>query len=93
MQPLGHQTLPTDRLHDLKDQVALLRETDLELEVSVEASKASGRDGDWGEVEDLEWSDSKTKKTVHCSPVIRSDDAYFGYGAQEGRWEHRHGGR
>lgn len=93
MQPLGHQTLATDRLHDLKDQIALLRETDLELEVSVEASKASGRNGDWGEVEDLEWSDSKTKKTVHCCPVIRRDDAYFGYGAQEGHWGRRHGGR
>ena len=93
MQPLGHQTLPTDRLHDLEDQVTLLRGTDLELEVSVEASKTSGRHGEWGEVEDLEWSDSKTKKTVHCSPVIRSDDAYFGYCAQEGRWEHRHRGR
>lgn len=92
IQPLGHQTFPTDRLHNLKYQIALLRETDLELKISLLAAKALGRNGDWGEVKNLKWPDSEAEKTIHCLLVVRSDDAYFGYGAKEGRWNRRHGG-
>ncbi|KAL8636873.1 MAG: hypothetical protein Q9226_009193 [Calogaya cf. arnoldii] len=81
IQPFTHQTLPTDRLHDLKDKIALLRKTDYEFEITLLAAKAAGGNGGWGEVEDLEGADSKAEKAVHCFPVVRSDDAYFGYGA------------
>ena len=81
MQPFQHQTLPTDRLHNLEYQVTLFRETDLELETAVLAAKASVGHRGWGEVEDLERADPKTEEPVHCFFVIGCDDADFGDGA------------
>lgn len=92
IQPLPHQTLPPHRLHNLKHQIALFRETHLQLEIARLPPETPGGHRGGREVEDLERADPEAEEAVHGFDVVGGDDTDFGDGAEEGGGGGGHGG-